>query len=216
MTTHAPPDRDTSPLPPAPRKRRLLYSLAAVVGVIILLGGGVAIGAAANSHASELAAARSVQALQHRQIDTLTTQLGTARSQAATAQAQANSAVADANAKAASAYATRNAALDQRAAALKNREHAVAALAGEMQASKVTGDGVYVVGHDIKSGVYHTPGSSNTGQADCYYALLRSNTNTSDVSNIITNDNFDGPNTADISGAYAFEVSGVCTWYKVG
>jgi hypothetical protein len=191
MTTHAPPERGTSSLPPAPgkKKRGLLYSLAA---------------------------ARSVQASQHRQIDTLTAQLSTARSQAATAQAQASSAVADGNAKAAAAYAARNAALDQRAAALKNRERAVAALAGEMQASQITGDGVYVVGHDIKSGVYHTPGSGNTGQADCYYALLQSNTNTSDVNNIITNDNFDGPNTVDVSGAYAFEASGVCTWYKVG
>ena len=80
-----------------------------------------------------------------------------------------------------------------------------------MQASQIGGDAVYVVGKDIKPGVYHTNGSGDTGASDCYFATL----NSTDTSNIADNNNFDGPETVDVSSAYAFEINGPCTWSRV-
>jgi hypothetical protein len=71
---------------------------------------------------------------------------------------------------------------------------------------------VYVVGKDIKAGTWHTNGSGNTGQNDCYFATL----NSTDTTNIADNNNFDGAETVDVSSAYAFQVSGPCTWVRVG
>jgi hypothetical protein len=67
-----------------------------------------------------------------------------------------------------------------------------------------------VVGSDIASGTWHTAGDGGSGD-QCYYATLNS-TNTSDISD---NNNFDGPETVSLSGAYAFQISGPCTWVKV-
>jgi len=75
-------------------------------------------------------------------------------------------------------------------------------------ANTISQDGVYVVGQDIKAGTYHTPGDGGQGDDACYYATLGS-TNTS---NILDNNNFDGPETVDVSGAAAFQISGGCTW----
>lgn len=76
-----------------------------------------------------------------------------------------------------------------------------------MQASTISSDGVYVAGKDIPAGTYHTSGGSQ-----CYYATLGS----TDTSNILDNNNFTGPETVDVSGAYAFQISGGCTWTKEG
>jgi hypothetical protein len=48
-----------------------------------------------------------------------------------------------------------------------------------------------------------------------YYARLASSTDTTDVNNIITNSNFSGPNTVNLSGTYALEISVGCTCYRV-
>jgi hypothetical protein len=71
----------------------------------------------------------------------------------------------------------------------------------------ISADGVYVIGKDIASGVYHT-----TGGNQCYYATLGS----TDTSNILDNNIINGPATVDVSGAYALDISGGCTWVKVG
>lgn len=133
------------------------------------------------------------------------------KSQAQQATATAQNATAMADAKAAAAYAARNAALRQQEATVKQQQKAVAAEMGQLQASQISGDGVYVVGKDIKPGVYHTNGSGDTGQNDCYFATL----NSTDTSNIADNNNFDGPETVDVSSAYAFQISGPCTWVLV-
>lgn len=201
----------------------------AVLAVTALLA-GVGIGSGANNNAGALTSAKSanvslrgqVTAL-HGQVGTLQGQVGTLQGQLATAQAQAKNAVAAAtvaaNAKAATAYAARNAALSQQSATLKQQQttlaqqqQAVKAQMGELQASQISGDGVYVVGKDIKAGIYHTNGSGNAGANDCYFATL----NSTDTSNIADNNNFDGPETVDVSSAYAFDVNGPCTWVKVG
>ena len=194
----------------------------AVLGVAILLV-GVGIGSSANSNAGALTAARSTNVSLRGQVRALHSQVGTLQGQLTAAQARASNAVAAAtdaaNAKAAAAYKARQAALSQQAATLKQQQatlaqaqHSVKAQMGELQASQISGDGVYVVGKDIQAGVYHTNGSDNTGANDCYFATL----NSTDTSNIADNNNFDGPETVDVSSAYAFEISGPCTWVKVG
>lgn len=136
-------------------------------------------------------------------------QQASATAQQATTTAQ--HATANANAKASAAYASRNNALSQQEATLKQQEKTVAGEMGQLQANQISGDGVYVVGKDIKAGLWHTNGSGNTGQNDCYFATL----NSTDTSNIADNNNFDGPETVDVSSAYAFEISGPCTWVLV-
>jgi len=228
MSTIYPPEQQQSPpQPPSPKvpywrrpwPRRA--GIAALAAAILLVG--VGIGSSANSHAGELASAKSANVSLRGQVSTLHNQAGTLQGQLTAAQARASNAVAAAtsaaNAKAAAAYAARNTALGQQAATLKQQQatltrqqQAVKAQMGELQASQLSGDGVYVVGQDIKAGVYHTNGSGNTGANDCYFATL----NSTDTSNIPDNNNFDGPETVDVSSAYAFEVNGPCTWVKVG
>ncbi len=211
------------PRAPTPDQRRWPKRVGIAVLAAAAMLAGVGIGSNANNNAGALASARSAEASLRTQVSTLNGQTGTLKDQLAAAQAQARNAVAAAtaaaNAKAASAYATRNAALSQQKATLKQQQttlaqqqQAVKALMGELQASQISGDGVYVVGKDIKAGVYHTNGSGNTGANDCYFATL----NSTDTSNIADNNNFDGPETVDVSSAYAFEVNGPCTWVKVG
>jgi hypothetical protein len=74
-------------------------------------------------------------------------------------------------------------------------------------ATQISDDGVYVIGQDIPGGTWHTSGGSQ-----CYEATLAS----TDTSNIINNNNFTGPDTVDLSGAKAFDISGGCTWQREG
>lgn len=71
---------------------------------------------------------------------------------------------------------------------------------------------MYLVGKDIKSGMWHTAGDGGSAGIGCYYALL-SSTNTSDI---IDNNDFDGPETVSTSGVYALQISGDCTWHLTG
>ena len=215
---------DAEPPPQLPSRRRRWPKRVGIAALAMAaLFVGVGIGAGANSHAGALNSAKSANVSLRGQVSTLHSQAATMQGQLAAAQAQASNAVAAAtsaaNAKAAAAYAARNAALSQQAATLKQQQgtlaqqqQAVKAQMGALQASQISGDGVYVVGTDIKAGVYHTNGSGNTGANDCYFATL----NSTDTSNIADNNNFDGPETVDVSSAYAFETSGPCTWVKIG
>lgn len=80
------------------------------------------------------------------------------------------------------------------------------------QATQISASGVYVVGQDIAAGTWHTAGDGGQTGNLCYYALL-SSTNTSDI---IDNNNFDGPETVSTSGADALEINGPCTWNLEG
>jgi hypothetical protein len=195
-------------------RRRVLIGVALVVA----LGVGIAIGAAAGSNTSALNAANSQVSSLKGQASALRGQMATLEGQVSSLndsvtswKGQAEHATATADAKAAAAYAARNSALNQQAATLKQQQKTVAAEMGQLQANQISGDGVYVVGKDIKSGTWHTNGSGNTGQNDCYFATL----NSTDTNNIADNNNFDGAETVDVSGAYAFQVSGPCTWVLV-
>jgi hypothetical protein len=69
-----------------------------------------------------------------------------------------------------------------------------------------------VPGHgQVGKGSWHTNGSGNAGANDCYFATL----NSTDTTNIADNNNFDGPETVDVPGVYAFQVNGPCKWVLV-
>jgi hypothetical protein len=75
------------------------------------------------------------------------------------------------------------------------------------EATQISEDGVYVIGQDIPGETWHTSGGTQ-----CYEATLAS----TDMSNITDNNNFSGPDTVDLSGAKAFDISGGCTWTHEG
>ena len=76
------------------------------------------------------------------------------------------------------------------------------------EATRISADGVYVVGQDIPGGTWHTSGGSQ-----CYEATL---SGTDTIHDIISNDNFTGPDTVSLAGAKAFNISGGCTWHQEG
>ena len=79
--------------------------------------------------------------------------------------------------------------------------------------STMNGDGVFVVGMDIKRGTYHTTGAAGGGGGDCYYALL-SSTSTNDI---IDNNNVTGPATITVGpGVKAVDTSGCNAWHRIG
>lgn len=74
------------------------------------------------------------------------------------------------------------------------------------EATQISSDGVYVIGQDIPGGTWHTSGGSQ-----CYEATL-SGLDTNNANDIISNNNFTGPDTVNLSGVKAFDISGGCTW----
>ena len=80
------------------------------------------------------------------------------------ADARAANAVSAAQAAAQKDYAARNAALNREAATLNGQRQAIAAEIGELQANTIRAAGLYVVGHDIKSGTWHTAGDGNASR----------------------------------------------------
>jgi len=169
------------------------------------------------------------------QVSGLQTQVGTDNAAVATARTNAADAQQTANANAAAAYKSKQASLAQTyqskqaglAQTYQTKEATLAATQktaagdqqtlnrelGQVQANTMSSDGTFVVGQDIKSGTYHTNGSGNAGANDCYYATL--NSTDGSLTSIIANGNFDGPETMDLSGVYAFQVNGPCTWVLV-
>ncbi len=198
------PDRATAGAPSRRRDRTVIAIAAAVVLIGVALGTGESTAVSARH---SLAQTRQRLTAVRSQLDQARNQLAVARSALATAQDQAQAAqtaATQANARAQARFAAKEAKLAAETKALD-------ALIGRIQASAISTDGVYVVGQDIKTGIWHTAGDGGLGGNACYYATLRS-TNTFDI---IDNNNFDGPETVDVNGAYALEISGPCTWYRV-
>jgi hypothetical protein len=132
----------------------------------------------------------------------------TLSSQVAAANTRAANAAKVAQAAAQKDYADRNAALDQQTAALNRKSQIVAAQIGELKANTIRADGMYLVGHDIKSGIWHTVGDGHASGGLCRYVVHSS------PSKFGPGIYFDGPETLDVSGAYALEISGQCTWMR--
>jgi len=172
-----------------------------VVVALVLGAVGYGIGAVTNSHQSQLSAEQARAASLERKLTSAQGQLTTAHDNLLAAQSQVQQAqqtARQAQEQAQAKFAAREKALQKMQRRLKSEE-------GQVQASSISASGVYVVGSDIQPGVYHT-----NGGADCYFATL-SSTNTFDI---IDNNNFDGPETVDVSGAHALDIDGGCTWVR--
>lgn len=191
--------------PELPRRRSPLARRLAIAGsVIVALIAGVGIGAASNSHSSQLAASQKTVHRLDGQVSTLKQQLITASQKVATAQTVANTRAAAAK------YAARMSALQSQQSQVTRTQRRLNRQLGTVQASQIGGQSaVYVVGTDMQAGLYHTQGSTDGG--NCYFATL----NSTDTSNIADNNNFTGPETVQVN-SYAFETDGSCTWVKVG
>lgn len=184
--------------------RKTLRVPIAIIGVVILIAIGYGIGVSASvTTQHKLTKARH-------QLATVLIRLGAAQAKLVTADnnlAAARSAAAHAAQVAARKYAADVAKLAAKEKTLAADERTVNALKGQIESSSISADGVYVVGKDIKAGTWHTSGGSQ-----CYYATLNS-TNTGDISD---NNNFNGPETVNVDGAFAFQISGGCTWVRTG
>ncbi|HEV2372165.1 MAG TPA: hypothetical protein VGS19_08355 [Streptosporangiaceae bacterium] len=178
---------------------------AAVIIGLVLLGSAFAVGAAVGQspipgYKRQVAQLRGEVSTQRGTLLTEQGRLSAAQSQVQTAQAAAKNAMSTALAQVQAQYKSRLASVQSLQRQLQREQ-------GIVQKSTISADGVYVVGKDIPAGNYHT-----TGMNQCYYATLGS----TDTSNILDNNNFNGPETVDVSGAYAFQIQGGCTWVKVG
>lgn len=172
-------------LPASPGKRRRWRNILAVAATVVVVGA--------------LTGIATIALLRN----------GTLSSQVTAANARAANAVTAAQAAAKSDYAARNAALNREAARLKRQSQDVAAKIGELRANSIRAHGKYVVGHDIKSGTWHTVGDGGVSGSQCAYVVFSSAGKPS-IPNF-----FDGPWTVDLSGASAFEIKGPCTWMRV-
>lgn len=206
MTTYPTNNPAIQPYQPAPKQSpwKTLRVPIIIIAAVVLIGIGYGIGAGAS-----VTTQNKLTKAQH-QLSITRTQLTVTQDKLTTADSNltaARSAAANATQIAAQKYAADEAKLAAREKTLAADEQAVKRLQGQIQSSTISADGVYVVGKDIKSGTWHT-----TGGNQCYYATLNS-TSTSDISD---NNNFNGPETVNVSGAYAFQISGGCSWLRTG
>ena len=121
----------------------------------------------------------------------------TLRSQVAAANTRADNAVSVAQAAAKKDYEAQHR-VDQEAARLNQQSQTIAAQIGELKANTIKAAGLYVVGHDIKAGTWHTTGDGKVDGGLCSYWVYSS------VNKPGYTMRLDGPTTVDLSGAYAF------------
>jgi cell division protein FtsB len=171
-------------LPAPPSKRHRRRTILAVAAAIVVVGA--------------LASIATIALLRNA---TLSSQLAAADSRAANA-------VRAAQAAAQKDYAARNATLNQKAATLNQKSQIIAAQIGELKANTIRTNGMYLVGHDIKSGTWHTVGDGHLSGNLCRYVVLAS------ANRPGPGIYFDGPETLNLSGAYALVISGPCTWIR--
>ena len=190
---------------PARRQRRWPVRAAVAAAIVIALLAGAGIGSAITNNAAALNAA-------NRKLTASRSRASTLQAEYSAAKTQAQQARATADAQAQASYAARNAALAARSKSLDQRAKAISTAEGQIQSSTISSDGVYVVGKDIPPGTYHTTGDGGQTDNECYFATL----NSSDTQDISDNNNFDGPETVSVSGVYALQISGPCTWVRAG
>jgi cell division protein FtsB len=169
-----------------PRERRRVRNILAVAAVVVVVGA--------------LAVVATVALLRN----------STLSSQVTRADARAANAVSAAQAAAQRDYAARNAALNQEAATLNGKSQVIAAEIGELKANTIRADGMYVVGHDIESGTWHTVGDGHVSGGLCRFVQVDSASRP--ISPPVY---FDGPWTVNLSRTYALEIYGPCTWIRV-
>jgi hypothetical protein len=208
---------------PGKGQRRWVRPTLYAVGGIVLLVVGILIGIATQqstitSYKHQVAQLQDQVSADKSKVSYEQSQLTGERLQVTNAQTQAKNALSIATAKVNGQYKAKFAALQAQEKTVAGMRAKLNRELGIVAKSTISQDGVYVVGKDIPPGVYHTLGAganASPGGA-CYFATLVSSTNTSDVNNISDNNNFNGPETVDLSGMYAFQISGGCTWHKIG
>jgi hypothetical protein len=203
---------------PAKRGRRWPARLGVVAIALVALVVGIVAGAAGNSHSSQMNTDATTISADHSKIAQLQ---GTVRrlqsdnnnltTQLAGETNTADHALSIATAKVKAANASEQAQLNSEAATLKSKQSQLNTELGNVQANTISASGVYVVGTNIKSGTWYTSGDGGQTDNACYYATLNS-ANTEDIGD---NNNFDGSETMDLSGVYAFQISGPCSWSLV-
>ena len=170
-----------------PAKRRRTRNILAVAAAVVVVGA--------------LASIATIALLRN----------ATLSSQVSAANARAANAVSAAQAAAQKDYAARNAALNREAATLNRESQIIAAEIGELKANTIRANGTYVVGHDIKSGTWHTVGDGHPGGNLCRFTLISSASRLNNPPGPIY---FDGPWTVNLSGVYGFYIYGPCTWIR--
>ena len=174
-------------LPALPTKRRRARNILAVAAAVVVVGA--------------LASIATIALLRN----------ATLSSRVAAADARAANAVSAAQAAAQKDYAARNSALNREAATLNRKSQTIAAEIGELKANTIRADGMYVVGHDIQSGTWHTAGDGHLSGGLCRFTVIDSAKLANTPPGPIY---FDGPWTVHLSGAYGFYINGPCTWTR--
>ncbi|MPY96828.1 MAG: hypothetical protein GEU97_02310 [Actinophytocola sp.] len=101
--------------------------------------------------------------------------------------------------------------LDKRESGLKKRENSLRAEERRIAANTVAGDGVFVVGEDIKAGTYKTTGPAAGGIGSCYYAFK---SGTGADADIIDNNLVQGPATVTVRAGQIFETTSCSKWKR--
>lgn len=107
--------------------------------------------------------------------------------------------------------AERERAIDERSSALDKRKKAIKSEERQVAANTVPGDGVFVVGKDIKAGTYRSSGPSSSGIGSCYYAFK---TGTGSDADIIDNNITKGQATVTLSDGQIFETTSCSEWKR--
>jgi hypothetical protein len=79
--------------------------------------------------------------------------------------------------------------------------------------AKISGDGEYLVGQDIRPGTYKTAGPGNDSPL-CYWE--RDKDSSGDFGSIIANDNLSGSGRVTVNKGEVFKTQGCQDWTKVG
>lgn len=184
-------------------QRRFSLPLWAIIVVaLVALGVGVGAGAAGGVQQSKYDAAVADLGEARQEVTDL-------KGEVADAKADAKAAEREASEKIEAEFASKNAALDDREGKLNEREQQLSVAEAAKKKDSIDGPGLYEVGVDINPGKWKTDG----GSGSCYYAKLRS----SDTSDIIDNNNVDGPAVVTLAAGQYFEVGSRCgPWQRVG
>ena len=187
------------------RQRRWVRPTLYAVGGIVLLVVGIVIGIA-TQQSTITSYKHQVAALQS-QLKVTKGNLAAEQTRVSIAQTNAQNAMSAALTQVRGQYKAKFATLQAQEQAVAKTRAKLDRELGIVAKSTISADGVYVIGRDIPPGIYHTSGGNQ-----CYYALL----NSTDTNNISDNNIVSGPATVNLNGVVAFNISGGCTWHKIG
>lgn len=200
------------PVGPQAKTRRWPW-LASVAGALVV---GVSVGIIAGSPELPADESPTVQA-RMAQLDDREDILDTRQADVGVRQQEADAREADLEERATElddrqdSLAQRKKDLDVRARELDDREKAVKATETELANNSIPGDGVYVVGKDVKAGVYKTTGPSGGNPVGCYYAFKNG---TGADADILDNNIVKGQSSVTLKPGQVFETSSCSDWIR--